>query len=84
MAAKTAEVDLSEFEVLSQPRRAQCSIAVAFQTLDDPEEQEKLGAALAAPGITHAAINRWLQARGIKIAEQTIGRHRDGRCSCDA
>jgi hypothetical protein len=73
---------LDEFRALVAPKRGTCSIAVALSQLDDPEA-EKLRAALAADWLPHTAIQKWLAGHGVKVAEQTVGRHRNGKCSCD-
>ena len=74
--------DLSEFRELSKLRRLRCGVALALEGLGDGE-REQLAAALADPMIRHSAIERWLARRGIKVADKTINRHRDGRCACD-
>ena len=78
MAAKP---DLSEFEALNSPRRPKCSIRCAFEQLS-PEDAAKLEAALAEERFTHSSIAQWLTSRGFKVLDQTVGRHRAGKCSC--
>lgn len=73
--------DLSEFEALSIPTRAECSVKKIVDQLAGQELVDLKGA-LDAPHVSHAAISRWLKNRGHHISQQTIGRHRHGGCSC--
>lgn len=75
--------DLSEFEVLSNPRKAPCQIGVARDGLDT-EEAVKLDAALDADKgqITAGAIQQWLKARGHAVSNPAVTSHRKGTCSC--
>jgi hypothetical protein len=79
--------DISEFETLSKPRRLECGVKLALDTLkdDDAKAATQLQAALDAglPHITHAAIAQWLQLRGVKVRADTVRRHRSRQCSCD-
>jgi hypothetical protein len=78
--------DLSEFIALSKPRRLQCAFGrvLADNTLN-AADRASLDAALNAPTaqIPHTAIARWLQGRGIRVSDFTVGRHRRHECSCD-
>lgn len=78
--AKTAD-PLAEFRKLSKPQRLKCGIKVILDDLE-PADGKLLVAALDTPEIRHTAIVSWLDARGIKCAETTVGRHRLKRCSC--
>lgn len=82
MASAKTEPDLSEFKALNTQKRMSCSVSKAVELLS-VEDRPKFEAALAEPSIMHSAISDWLRLRGIAIAEQTVGRHRRGRCSCD-
>lgn len=73
--------DLSEFHALSEPCHQKCGVAAVLEQLK-PKERELLDAALAANGITHVAISKWLHARGKSVSDQTVSRHRKRRCSC--
>ena len=72
-------VDLSEFRRVKDER---CVIGRLFDSLN-PEDREKLEAALAEPDISHNAIVEWLQRREIKTTNTTVGTHRKRRCRCD-
>lgn len=80
----TEELDLSEFEELSKPQSPICGVKRATDAMS-PANRRKVIAALAAPGtrITHVAIEKWFKARGQRVDAKTIGRHRNGGCSCD-
>lgn len=79
----STEPDLSEFEALSHPRRTECGVKKALAQLD-AGDLAQLSAALEATHITGSAISTWLRSRGIRVAAQTINRHRRESCNCHA
>lgn len=76
------EPDLAEFVALSKPRRLECGMRRVLRELA-PADRRKLEAALAADDIRHTAISRWLANRNVKLAADTVKRHRKRECSCD-
>ena len=78
------DVDLSEFEALSNPKNGRpCLVAVALGKLN-AGERAKLTAALAEDqsAITNAAISKWLETRGHEVHFMRIVSHRKGSCRC--
>ena len=71
-------VDLSEFY---DTEKKPCLFTRATKDLNS-EEQEKLQAAINEVEITTSSIDKWLQARNIKVSWPTIRRHRKGECDC--
>lgn len=76
--------DLSEFEKLSNPKKARCKVGRALEALDG-EEREKLEAALSADSgvITSGAIAQWCKARDLSASHSGVTSHRRGSCSCN-
>lgn len=80
------DIDLSEFEQLTQRnQRRPCKVAAAFEQLA-PADRKALDAALAADGnrITVGAIEKWLKRRSVLVPSSSISNHRRGRCQCHA
>ena len=69
-------VDLSEF--LPGPS---CAIRGALDALE-PEQAEKLTAALAHPDVQTVKIVKVLKSWGHQTSESTVRRHRKNDCSC--
>jgi len=72
--------DLSEFLTPTKPTGVRCW----YQRLDlESDRMENLNAALDIDsGITHAKIAEVLNAWGVNIKGNSVGRHRNGLCSC--
>jgi len=47
------------------------------------EDADTLDAALGDSGIMSSTISTWLDRRGVRVGQQSIGRHRRGVCACD-
>ena len=61
-------------------------IAVRMTRADHPSGTDRIAevaAAIADHSLTAAAVGRALDARGHRMAEQSITRHRRGACRCD-
>lgn len=72
-------------DLLDQPQTRPartCYTCWLLETLpaEGNDSATALRAALARPDITHQAIATELERIGHKVAAQTIGRHRAGRC----
>jgi hypothetical protein len=78
------DLDLSEFESLSNPRKRRCSIGSALETLGSDAERDQLRAALCADRftITPGAVVKWLERRGLSANTSAVVHHRNGACSC--
>lgn len=82
-------MDLTEFELASNPRGPRCGVSTAMDRLDaagGAKLQEALSRTKNTPKyrrIKNTEIAVWLKARGIDMSHTTIGRHRRGDCSCD-
>lgn len=58
-----------------------CPVARARQEMSKTDVRE-LDAALEDQGVTHAAIHRALNRRGIACPAQGVSNHRSGSCAC--
>lgn len=78
-----SDVDLSEFERLSTPRKPPCQVGVAREKLQ-PAERAQLDAALAADKseINTGAIRTWLKRREHTVSISAVTYHRAGACTC--
>jgi hypothetical protein len=77
------DVDLSEFEKLSKPRRPPCALGALEGRLSDKDLAAFQGALAADPGhITNAAIAKWLASRNVDVHAQRVLSHRSGACNC--
>lgn len=79
-------VDISDIEVENSVVGPRCTVPGLAERLT-PEDAAKYRKALARPKkgqgmIEDAAIARWLGKRDVRVAGQTIGRHRSGTCGC--
>lgn len=72
---------LAEIEAASRPAGLPCGIRALLDTLP-ADDRADLEAALASASIYGSTIARVLTARGWKVSEQTIRRHRSGACRC--
>jgi hypothetical protein len=72
----TAAPDLSEFK-----RQKKCLVSRWWETNLSADELETLGAAFDST-LTVGAIFLWLCDRGYEFSEQSVWRHRVGRCPC--
>jgi len=61
------------------PRWQECHVAFALRVLPEGPA-DALRRALANDTVQHAEISRALRDYGLRIAANTIGRHRGGRC----
>ena len=76
MAAKTVEIDLSEF-------RRKPVAGCGFARLQiKAEHVDTLRAAMQADDISGASIQEWLKKRGYSISEDSVRKHRKGVCVC--
>lgn len=73
--------DLSEFEAQVRRKGGPCVFARKTAELT-PEQQEKLKAALASPGIPHTAIQRVLDSWECRLDYNAVTKHRRQECSC--
>jgi len=65
---------------MAKPRKGpRCTL---FAPQLEPEELEKMRAALNAPEVATMAIWRWLEKKGVKVGPETVKRHRRGECYC--
>ena len=71
-------VDLSEF---SAPKHRPCKVG-RFIAQMAPEEQEKIGAALAEQSIPGSKIAEVATGWGYPLSDTTVNTHRKGKCSC--
>lgn len=71
-----------EQEANAPANREACSIRRLLASLPEPEAGALLRA--FASDMKHSAVARALARQEIRIAAATIGRHRNGLCSCDA
>ncbi len=58
-----------------------CSIGATLAALD-PTDASDLADALADEAIAATVIARVMTARGYKLGNQAVGRHRRGDCNC--
>lgn len=65
------------------PRWQECSIHYALRTLPTADADD-LRTALALDHVGHQAIADELTALYLPAAADAVGRHRNGRCKCDA
>lgn len=72
---------LQEIEAVGSARGPVCGVAMMMDDLD-PADRADLETAFASVRYRGAAISKALAARGIKIAAETIQRHRRGDCRC--
>lgn len=72
---------LSEVEAVMEARRPGSKCAVALLAVDDPALGDEVQAAIDA-GYTASSIAAVLAARGLKISEQSVQRHKRGDCQC--
>jgi hypothetical protein len=82
----SSTIDLSDIEAENSVIGPRCTVPSLAQRLTDADA-EKYREALARPKkgpgmIEDAAIARWLGRRDVRVAGQTIGRHRSGQCGC--
>lgn len=80
------DVDLSEIETLSRPKRPECSVG-QFLARSDEQTRATFTAALEAAAdpehkITYAGVSKWLASKGHKLNDSTIRRHGRGDCTC--
>ena len=81
MTVTVTDDDLAEFDVyLTGPGPKGCVVGRALEALED--EAGKLRKALAAPGIQHTQIERWLRDRDVNPYPGAVARHRNGECKC--
>lgn len=64
-----------------RPKGPPCGMAVILDQLDD-QERAQLEEALSDRSITAHIIATVLTNHGHRVALQTVGRHRGGRCAC--
>jgi hypothetical protein len=78
-----SDVNLSEFEALSRPKKRLCPLAGALDALP-ADESGQLAAALREDVrvITTSAIITWLGRRGHQANVSAVTSHRRGTCSC--
>jgi hypothetical protein len=78
-------IDLSEIEAMNGHVGGKC-LTGALLRGDEPglsdNERKTLEAALTSHHQS-TAIAKWLRTKGVRIAPQTLGRHRNGNCLCD-
>ena len=74
---------LDEINANRQRTGTTCSVETVMAALDKKDRAD-LEAALADFGVTGSAIARALQARGHKVTQHTIQRHRRKDCTCGA
>ena len=81
--APTTKDQLAEFLELSQVRRPRCTFGIALDKLS-PEDRALVQMALDADPEVYLStgIEKWLAARGVKVNNHTLRRHRRGACSC--
>ena len=60
-----------------------CRVGLFLESLDEVEQREMQDALDARDLYNHGVIAKVLQARGCRVKEDAIGRHRGGKCSCD-
>ena len=77
----SANVDLSEFEALANPRPKLCVVGRSAELLS-AAEREKFDAALVSHH-GHNTIAKWLALRGLGGRDQAVKEHREGTCCCE-
>lgn len=58
-----------------------CGVARTLESLSD-EDRADLIAAMDDPDVMHSTIARVLDGRGFALRDQTVQRHRNGKCAC--
>jgi hypothetical protein len=77
------DVNLSEFEALSRPKRPRCPIGEALSVLPE-DEAAQLVAAVATDRhvITASAVVTWLKRRDLSANVSAVTSHRRDTCTC--
>jgi hypothetical protein len=78
---------LAEFQAFATPAGASCTVGQLLEADSKlgPKDREKLAWALGqnVKSVRHTMIQKWLAERGVKMGDDTIGRHRRRQCTCD-
>jgi hypothetical protein len=65
-----------------QKRKYPCAVKTFYNSLNELD-QDILMSVLSNPSVSHSSLEKALKAQaGVTLADTTIARHRQGRCSC--